>query len=146
MQGPVPATLHGATVLPTAASAKSWIDTNHPVLIDVAPAPIRPQVMAPAMPWLPPAHQDIPGSIWLPGAGSAVLKADRGAAFLRVVQSHAARDRAVMVYCHPNCWASWNVTKFLLSNGYEHVAWFPPGIEGWAEAEFELQQTVAVTY
>ncbi len=146
MQGTVPATLRGAVVLATAAAAKSWIEANHPTLIDVAPAPIRPQVMAPTMPWLPPAHQDLPGSIWLPGAGRAVLEPERGAAFLRVMRSRAAFDHPVLVYCHPNCWASWNAAKFLVLSGYSRVAWFPPGIEGWGAAGFDLQQTIAVTY
>jgi len=148
MAGAVPATLHGATVLATAAAAKAWVAAQQPVLIDVAPAPKKPPAMAPGMPWLPAAHQDIPGSAWLPDAGSAVLHPDRAAAFLRVVADLAGPPpgRPFLVYCHPNCWASWNAAKVLVGAGYRHVAWFPGGIEGWAGAGYEVQRTQAVKY
>jgi PQQ-dependent catabolism-associated CXXCW motif protein len=148
MDAPTPDTLAGATVLPTAAAAKAWIADQHPVLIDVASAPVKPPAMAPNMPWLPPAHQDIPGSTWLPGAGRAVLKPDRAAAYLQAVGTLAGPPpgRPVVVYCHPTCWASWNAAKVLVQAGYRHVAWYPPGIEAWAAAGFDLQRTGAVAY
>ncbi len=146
MAGAVPATLHGATVLPTAAAAKAWIDARHPVLIDVAPAPKKPPSMAPGMPWLPAAHKDLPGSIWLPGAGRAVLAPDGRVAYLRAVGAHATPETPVVVYCHPNCWASWNAAKALVQAGYQHVAWYEAGIEGWVASGYALQTTPAIRY
>ena len=95
------------------------------------------------MPWLPAAHQDIGGGLWLPGAGLAVLQPDRARAYLEAVAKHVGydKDRFVMVYCHPNCWGSWNAAKRLLQAGYANVAWFPGGIEAWAGADLPLQRT-----
>lgn len=148
MQGVVPATLAGATVLPTAGAAIAFLADHQSLPIDVAAAPERPLGMAAGMPWLPPAHQDIPGSIWLPGAGQAVLQPDRAEAYLGAVRGRTGNDpgRFVMVYCHRNCWASWNAAKRLVQAGYSHVAWFPPGIEGWAGAELPLERTEPTPY
>jgi PQQ-dependent catabolism-associated CXXCW motif protein len=148
MQGAVPATLAGATVLPTAEAANAFLTGHRSLPIDVAAAPERPDGMAPGLPWLPPARQDIPGSIWLPGAGQAVLQPDRADAYLGAVGRRTGNDpnRFVMVYCHRNCWAGWNAAKRLVQAGYSHVAWFPPGIEGWAGADLPLERTEPTPY
>jgi len=141
---PVPATLPGATVVESAAGARAWIAAHHAAVIDVAPAPVRPAAMAPGMPWLPAAHQDIPGSAWLPGGGDAA----RADAYLRAVAARvgAPPGGAVLVYCHPHCWASWNAAHRLVQRGYRQVAWFPGGIEAWAAAGFDVQRTQAIPY
>jgi len=144
--GTTPLTLTGATVLPSAKAAKSWLETERPVVIDVSPAPQKPSNMAPGMPWLPAAHQDIPGSTWLPNAGRDVLQPARAAAYLRKVKTMATPDHAVMVYCHANCWGSWNAAKVLVQAGYHHVAWYPGGLETWTAADYDLQRTRAVAY
>jgi PQQ-dependent catabolism-associated CXXCW motif protein len=148
MEGAVPATLRGATVLPTPAAAKAWIAAQHPVIIDVAPAPKKPPAMAAGMPWLPAAHQDIYGSTWLPDAGRAVLHADRAAAYIHKAATLAGPPpgRPILLYCHPNCWASWNAAKVLVGVGYRHVGWFPGGIEGWVAAGYDLQRTQPDSY
>jgi PQQ-dependent catabolism-associated CXXCW motif protein len=144
--GTTPLTLSGAIVLPSAKAAKSWLETQLPVVIDVSPAPAKPPHMAPGMPWLPSAHQDIPGSIWLPNAGQEVLQPNRAAAYLRKVKVRATPDKPIMVYCHANCWGSWNAAKVLVQAGYHHVAWFPGGIETWSAADYTLQRTRAAAY
>jgi PQQ-dependent catabolism-associated CXXCW motif protein len=146
MDAETPATLAGATVLPTASAADAWINAHHALPIDVSAAPVKPPNMASAMPWLPAAHQDIPRSVWLPGAGRAVLTADRASAYLLAVAARAAPTQAVAVYCHVKCWASWNAAKRLLIAGYDNVAWFPGGIEGWANAGLPLQRNEATRY
>jgi PQQ-dependent catabolism-associated CXXCW motif protein len=146
MDADTPATLAGATVLPNAPAAEAWISIHNALPIDVSSAPVKPPNMAPTMPWLPAAHQDVPRSVWLPGGGRAVLTADRASAFLRAVAGHAAPAQAVLVYCHPKCWASWNAAKRLVMAGYGLVAWFPGGIEGWARAGLPLQRSEATRY
>lgn len=143
MQGAVPATLTGATVLPTAPAAAQFLNDHSALPIDVSAAPIRPPGMTADMPWLPAAHQDIGGSLWLPGAGLMVLQPDRAEGYLEAVAKRVGYDkqRFVMVYCHPNCWGSWNAAKRLLQAGYANVAWFPGGIEAWAGADLPLQRT-----
>jgi PQQ-dependent catabolism-associated CXXCW motif protein len=148
MDGPVPATLAGATVLPTPQATKSFISSHHALAIDVSALPNKPPNMAPGMVWLPAAHQDIPGSTWLPGAGHAPLPPDRTKAFLDAVARVARSDHArfIVVYCHPNCWGSWNAAKRLVLAGYTHIAWYSGGIEGWAAADYPLQRTEPVKY
>jgi PQQ-dependent catabolism-associated CXXCW motif protein len=146
MNAPTPATLAGATVLPDAAAAQAWIAAHHALPVDVAAAPVKPPAMAPGMPWLPAAHQDIPGSLWLPGAGRAVLSAARATAYLRAVADHAEPAQSVLVYCHPKCWASWNAAKRLLQAGYRNVAWFPGGIDDWANSGMPMERTKPTGY
>jgi PQQ-dependent catabolism-associated CXXCW motif protein len=148
MDSAVPATLSGATVLPTAQAAQAFIASHHALPIDVSAQPKKPPDMAPAMVWLPAAHQDIPGSAWLPGAGRAVLQPDRAQAYLSAVAHLTSNNtgRFIVVYCHPNCWGSWNAAKRLVQAGYTHIAWYSPGIEAWAAADFPLQQTQPVSY
>ena len=148
MDGPVPATLAGATALPTPQAAKNFIASHHALAIDVSALPKKPPNMAPGMVWLPAAHQDIPGSAWLPGAGRASLPPDRAKAYLGAVARLTRNDHArfIVVYCHPHCWSSWNAGKRLVQAGYTHVAWYSGGIEGWAAADFPLQRTEPVAY
>ncbi len=148
MNSAVPATLAGAAVLPTARAAQEFIALHHALPIDVSFAPKRPPDMAPGMIWLPAAHQDLPGSAWLPGAGRAVLQPDRAQAYVAAVGRLTGNDpgRFVVIYCHPDCWGSWNAAKRLVQAGYRHVAWYPPGIEGWAAANLAMQRTDAVSY
>jgi len=140
VHGPVPATLSGAVVLDTPA-LRRLIATHHPVLIDVARAQVRPPHMAPDMPWLPLPHRDIPGSVWLPGAG----KGDPPAGLVEAYRARLAaltggdRDRWVVVYCHPRCWESWNAAKRAVLFGHRHVAWYPGGIEAWQAARLPTQ-------
>jgi PQQ-dependent catabolism-associated CXXCW motif protein len=39
-----------------------------------------------------------------------------------------------VIYCHRNCWLSWNAAKRAISYGYRNVYWFPDGMEGWRAA------------
>jgi rhodanese-related sulfurtransferase len=121
---PVPDSLRGATVLHGDA-LPAFIATAHPVLIDVLPAPRRPDGMAAGMPWLPLPHQNIPGSVWLPDARLAAL---------------TARDFAkpLVFYCRASCWMSWNAAKRAVSLGYTRVIWYPDGVEGWQQTGRKL--------
>ena len=43
------------------------------------------------------------------------------------------RSAPVVVFCKPDCWASWNAGKRLVRAGYTNVAWFPDGVDAWQE-------------
>ena len=148
MESDTPATLAGATVVEGAAAARDWIAAHKAAVVDVSSAPVKPAHMAPGMVWLPSAHQDLPGSVWLAGAGRAVLQPERAAAYVGAVSAVAGAPpgRAVLVYCHPHCWGSWNAAKALVQAGYKQVAWFPGGIEAWARAGYPLRRTRATAY
>ena len=131
--GYVPATLSGAQVLDAAQLDRLRAEAA-PVLIDVSLADRKPDNLPPGTLWLP-AHRSIPGATWLPDAGSVPLPPEREAALLARVAELTGDDKAkpVVVFCHPECWGSWNLGKRLVQAGYEAVHWFPLGIEGWQE-------------
>jgi PQQ-dependent catabolism-associated CXXCW motif protein len=49
------------------------------------------------------------------------------------------RDRMIVFYCLANCWMSWNAAKRAISLGYNHVAWYPDGTDGWAADGLPLE-------
>jgi len=129
--GYTPHTIQGGTVLDTSGVAK-LLQTQHPLLIDVAELDRKPPNMNPDMPWLP-QHRSIPGAVWLPGAGSPVKDAAFDAALTRRVGQLADGDKAkpIVVFCHPDCWGSYNAARRLISYGYRNVYWYRDGMEGW---------------
>jgi len=129
--GYTPSTIQGGTVLDTLAVAK-LVQAQHPVLIDVAQLDRKPPNMSPDMPWLP-QHRSIPGAVWLPGAGSPDKDASFDTALARRVAELADNDKAkpIVVFCHPDCWASYNAARRVISYGYRNVYWYPGGMEGW---------------
>jgi PQQ-dependent catabolism-associated CXXCW motif protein len=134
-QGPVPAGITGGSVIHT-DGLPELIRQARPVLVDVVPAPRRPADAVDGMPWLPPPHRAIPGTIWIPGAGWGEIASPMAAYFhdrLEDLTGHD-HDRPLVFYCRPNCWMSWNAARRAIVDGYRHVYWYPDGIEGWQEA------------
>lgn len=135
VHGLVPATISGGTVLGTAALAH-LLARGGVVLVDVADPPHRPSGLPPHTLWLPAPHRDIPGSVWIPGAGHGALSprfADWYRARLAKL-TDGDRNKPIVVYCHPHCWMSWNAAKRAINDGYRRVLWYPGGVEGWEEA------------
>ncbi|MGU3539304.1 rhodanese-like domain-containing protein [Methylobacterium sp. A54F] len=132
-QGYTPKTLKGARVIDLAALDALMADK--PVLLDVALADRKPDNFPADRPWLP-AHRSIPGAVWMPGAGAAPMDPAREAAFLKRIEELTGGDkgRAVVTFCHPDCWGSWNAGRRLVQAGYTAVQWFPEGVEGWQDA------------
>lgn len=134
--GPFPDTLPGGTVVHTAA-VEALLRDPAVVIVDVSERSRRPTGLAEGTLWMPPAHRDIPGSIWIPGAGQADVPPALGQ-FLRTRLEQLTggnRDRPILVYCHPHCWQSWNAARRVVGYGYRGVFWYPDGIEGWEDAE-----------
>jgi PQQ-dependent catabolism-associated CXXCW motif protein len=142
MNGPVPATLTGGTVVGTTDLAE-LMHKEEPVLIDVVPAPRRPEKQTTL--WLPLPHHDIPRSVWIPGAGSGVISASMTDYFRRRLSELTANDRSrgLVFYCRVNCWASWNAAKRAIAEGYKRVSWYPDGIEAWQDAGLPTEIAVA---
>lgn len=131
LRAATPATLSGARVLDVPALEAAVAERA--ILIDVGPAPVKPDDFPADRVWLP-THRSIPGAAWLPGAGLGDdLPAEREALLLGQVAELTGGDRgrAIVVFCKPDCWASWNVGKRLVRAGYTGVAWFPGGVEAW---------------
>jgi PQQ-dependent catabolism-associated CXXCW motif protein len=135
IHGPVPATIAGGTVLGTAALAH-LLGGGGVVLVDVAEAPRRPLGLPAGTLWLPPPHRDIPGSVWIPDVGRGAISPSFAAWFRTrlAVLTGGDRDKRIVVYCHPNCWMSWNAAKRVIDDGYRAVFWYPAGVEDWEAA------------
>lgn len=135
MQGAVPATLAGGRVIAVDEVA-ALVESGEAVLIDVSPLPRRPEGLDPNSVWLPPPHHTIPGSVWLAGVGRGELPPADAAWYRDRLHSLTGGDKArtIVVFCHPNCWGSWNAAKRAVLYGYADVRWWPGGIEGWQDS------------
>ena len=131
MHSSTPNSLKGASVIDTDNLADLRRNPQT-IVLDVASAEKKPESMPRDMPWMP-IHRSIPGAVWLPGAGYG--SKDLGLEKALKVEIEALTDhdldRPVVTFCHPQCWASWNAAKRLVSMGYRHVYWYPEGFEGW---------------
>jgi PQQ-dependent catabolism-associated CXXCW motif protein len=138
-RAPVPASVAGGHVLHTDA-LNALIDRGGAVLIDVLPAPRRPEGLRPDAPWMPVPRRNIPGSFWLPDVGRGALNPmleqwfqDKLAEF-----SGGDPDKPLVFYCLAECWMSWNAAKRAASYGYRNVGWYPEGTDGWHSAGLPL--------
>ncbi|HXW70144.1 MAG TPA: rhodanese-like domain-containing protein [Methylocella sp.] len=139
LHGEVPTTLSGAKVIHSDELAGIQA-AGRAILIDAASMPHRPDNLAPDTIWKPLPHENIAGSIWIPGIGEGDIKKNLEAYFrerLAVLTGHDL-SRPLVFYCHPNCWASWNAAKRTLTYGYRNVMWYPEGAEGWRDAGHKL--------
>lgn len=140
INSPVPATISGGKVIHTQALAK-LLEEEGSVIVDVSNTPKRPEGMALDLPWLPLPQDAIPGSIWIPDVGMAEVSAPLDE-FFREELSEATDghlDATVVIYCHEQCWLSWNAAKRAINYGYRNVHWYPEGIEGWRAAGFTTE-------
>jgi PQQ-dependent catabolism-associated CXXCW motif protein len=133
MHGATPDSVKGATVVTTDEVA-ALRDRSHPILLDVSEEPKAPPSTSKDMPWMP-THRSIPGAVWLPGAGAGRIDSRFEAAFKSQIAAltHDDPGLPIVVFCHPNCWGSWNAAKRLVGLGRLHVYWYPEGIEGWQD-------------
>lgn len=132
-QGYTPRSLHGASVVDLATVER--LVSQNAILIDVALADRKPAGLPQTTLWLP-THRTIPGAVWMPNAGAVPLTPEQEDAFLRRVAelSGGDRTRAIVTFCKPDCWGSWNAGKRLVAAGYRSVHWFPLGLDAWQEA------------
>lgn len=142
MLSKVPATITGGAVVGTDQLA-DLVRKENPVLVDVVPAPRRPE--GTSTPWLPAAHRNIPRSVWMPGVGSGVISATMTDYFRARLGELTGRDREKMIvfYCRPDCWASWNAAKRAIAEGYRRVVWYPDGVDGWKDAGLATETATA---
>ena len=99
--GPTPLTLHGATVVTTAAAHQLWLD--HAAFIDVWPQPPKPSGLPKGTLWITRPRLDIPGSIWLPDTGYGQLSGRMEFYFEDglLKASHHDRTAKLVVYWTP---------------------------------------------
>jgi PQQ-dependent catabolism-associated CXXCW motif protein len=134
-----PATLAGARVVSTAEAAEMWKEGA--AFVDVLPHAPRPSNLPEGTIWREKVRRNIPGSIWLPDTGYGALSQATEDYLRKGLERITEGDHKkwLVIYCLRNCWMSWNAAKRALSMGYEHVAWYPEGTDGWQEAGLSLQ-------
>jgi len=133
---PVPATLQEGHVIHTPALAKLLKNKRNIVVVDVSSAPRRPENLPATTVWLPVPHLGIPGAIWIPGAGLGEPPAALDEYYRKrlAVATGADFARPLVIYCHAQCWLSWNGARRAIQYGYRNVYWYPDGIEGWRKS------------
>lgn len=142
-RAPVPDTVPGGKVLHLPAM-QDLVAHGGAVLIDVLPAPRRPDAMRPGTPWLPQPHRSLPGALWWPEVGRGALPEGAEARFAERLRAATAGDarRLVVFFCLNDCWMSWNAARRAASLGVR-AGWFPEGVDGWSAAGLPVQRVQA---
>jgi PQQ-dependent catabolism-associated CXXCW motif protein len=140
-RAPTPLTVAGGAVLDTSSAHALWA-SGDAVWIDVLPAPRRPASLPVSAVWMPLAHRDIPGSLWLPDIGRGGLSVEVESYFRHHLEAatKGRQDVPVVFYCLADCWMSWNAAKRAVSWGYTQVYWYRDGIDGWEAAQLPTQK------
>lgn len=131
----VPATLQGGRVLDTPQQLVTLINRSHPVLIDVYPAPHKPDNLTPETLWIEPTRETLPGALWLANVGHGIAPAP----LIQLLKSRLPDNSPVVVFCEPNCWHSWNAGKRAIELGAKEVYWYRAGVTGWKAAGLALE-------
>jgi PQQ-dependent catabolism-associated CXXCW motif protein len=130
----VPATLQGAKVI-DAERALVMHGQGSPFL-DTMPRTRKPENLPAGTIWREPAHETIPGAIWLWDTGYEKLSPSEEARLENGLETATGGDKSapLVIFCRADCWMSWNAAKRAVSLGYSAVNWFPGGSDGWLEA------------
>ncbi len=133
-RAPVPDTVPGVVVLHLSAM-QEVVARGDAVLIDVLPAPRRPEATRPGSPWLPVPHQTLPGALWWPEVGRGALPPAFEAHLEQRLREVTAGDahRLVVFFCLNDCWMSWNAARRAAALGVR-AGWYPEGADGWIAA------------
>ncbi|WP_407332049.1 rhodanese-like domain-containing protein [Enterovibrio sp. 27052020O] len=134
-RAPVPNTLIGATVIDTPEALKQFISSHNPRLIDVYPAPNKPDNLLKSTLWIEPKRDTLPGTRWLANVGHGIMPDS----LIDLLKKNLPDDQPVVIFCEPNCWHSWNAAKRALELGASEVVWYRAGVTGWREAGFALE-------
>lgn len=142
-RAPVPDSVPGGEVLHLPAMRK-LVARGGAVLVDVLPAPRRPEAMRPGSPWMPQPHRTLPGALWWPEVGRGTLPPDAEAHFAGLLRAVMGGDpaRLVVFFCLNDCWMSWNAARRAAVLGVR-AGWFPEGVDGWEAAGLPTQAVQA---
>ncbi len=136
---PVPTTLKGATVIDTITAENLWED-NSAIFIDVFPKSPKPKLPEGTL-WIDPKRDTIAKGLWLPNVGYGALTDDMTTYFKGWLEKLRAEhpSKTLVFFCLRDCWMSWNAAKRALSWGYDNIAWYPDGTDGWIEAGNDVE-------
>ncbi len=85
-------------------------------------------------------HDSLPGAVWLPEVGRGVIDANVERFFRQELARLSGGDKAhpLIIFCHADCWMSWNTMKRAGRLGYTRLYWFPEGTDGWRDWDRKL--------
>ncbi|MGD9670366.1 MAG: hypothetical protein AB7U75_15215 [Hyphomicrobiaceae bacterium] len=91
-------------------------------------------------------HASLPGAVWLPEVGRGVIDANVERYFRQELQRLTNGNKAhpLILFCHADCWMSWNAMKRAGRLGYTRLYWFPEGTDGWNDWSRKLVPTEPV--
>lgn len=141
-RAPVPETLEDAMVVDTVEAEALWRE-RRTLFIDVLPRPERPAGLPEGTVWRDKPRDSIPGAIWLPNVGYGALHPDMDKRFREALAllTRGDRSRPLLFFCLDDCWMSWNAARRAIRDyGYEFVAWYPEGTDGWAFEDLPLER------
>jgi PQQ-dependent catabolism-associated CXXCW motif protein len=136
----VPAGVSGAQVIVTAEELERFIAAAQPALLDVYPAPNRPEDLGEDVLWFEPSRATLPEAFWLANVGMGPAPAALETLLADTLEAVTAGDRSfpVVIFCEPRCWHSWNAAKRAVRLGYDNVHWYKGGVEAWRTAGLPL--------
>lgn len=140
-RGTVPMTVRGAGVIEGARQLQDFMDNNNrAILLDVYPAPRKPDNFTKDDLWIEPKRQTLPDALWLANVGMGVLTVELDKLFLLQLEQLTQGDKShiVVIFCEPECWHSWNAAKRAVSYGYTNIHWYRQGVAGWQKENFPL--------
>lgn len=127
LHAPTPTTIPGGTVLTTYQLQTRLANNDKPVVINVVGGKTIDQ---------------IPGSVWLNGAG---LGSDFDDLTQERLRKHLDKptagnpQRTLIFYClSAECWLSYNAALRAIRLGYTHVSWYRGGSEAWKAARLPV--------
>lgn len=139
-RAPVPDGLSGARTVDVAGLQQILTDDNA-VLIDVFPAPRKPEKLAATTIWREPKRNTLSGAHWLANMGLGRLHPSEATAFRKELARLSDNGKRPLVFfCEPDCWMSWNAAKRALEEGFMDVVWFPGGVADWKAAGGAVQK------
>lgn len=135
-RAPVPTTLLGASVINAPDELHAFIERKTPRLIDVYPAPNKPEGLVKNTLWIEPTRDTLPNTYWLANVGHGIVPDD----LVALLKAHLPiDDTPIVIFCEPSCWHSWNASKRALELGATHVYWYRAGVKGWKDAGYPLE-------
>lgn len=93
-------------------------------------------------------HNNLPGSLWLANCGLGTLEEawrPYCEGWLKQI-SGGDKNFPLVIYCRSDCWLGWNAARRAASWGYGQLYWLRDGIEGWADAGFELVRSEPLSW
>lgn len=130
----------------TLAAALALDPSREALFIDVMPVEGGVRDPASGVWTLSQEHLTIPGALWLPETGRALVDGDLWAALeARISAARAAApDTPVILFCRTDCWMSWNAARRLALRGIANVHWLAEGTDGWHAASRPLVVAVPI--